>query len=859
MLSVSPRVLYGLFNYLQLYFAAFLFCGMFVDPEDVVWPLRLFCYFLPLRWALQSYMFSVYHGAPDYDGAQDCTPGELMDNPHGSPIICGQQAFFCSSPSDPTGAVCYGRTGDQILNSLSLQFTIFGDEGHYARNLGLIVAFGVLCRLLYAAQVVLLTKVAGSEEPRPPTGAPSPNGAPSLNGARPPAVAPSALAPDAAAAEAQEGAPAAAMGRAGAGADACAFAFSNIGYEITPKNALGAAKGPPKSVLAGTSATITEGEVLAIVGPSGAGKTVLLDTLNFAKGPGSPTGAISLNGRPLTRALHTRACIYVPREDILWPSLTPRQHMRFAFRLYQPALDAAAREAAIDDLLAATGMTSAQHTKAGGLLFQGLSGGQRRRLSLCIALAKQPRVLLLDEPTSGLDSAAAAAIVALLKSIAAKCSAAIVCTIHQPSAAVFAGFHQVLVLSEGRVAYCGTRDEMAPHFASIGKPLRTRDGDGALGAVAVEANPAEAVLDLVSKDISSKQAVADVLDAWAASPKAAPKPPPAELAATVLEPRAIGACGQTLVVLRRQFYLAFNDPLQYLARFVVCPFVCAFFGLVYVASREHSQKQVPFRLFYLWWILCIPPCLCIISIIGMTTEMRSVIFEIRNGMYRSLSYVLSTTVVQAPMMVALSFAINVVVFAVGGWPWDNFVTFVLQYAVNLFVFESLAQLLIVALPNPILGMLAFLMYWTTSIVFCGLVFRGGDVIWPFRLLYYVMPLQWLFNGLGYDLYTPSTYDGAAECVPGEEVTTDQGAATCAATGFYCTDASQSLGCYGRTGSQVLETLHFAYESLDSADDRVMDVLIMLGMALVLKLAFVLVLWRTVEQSDSPKQPARAIS
>ena len=647
------------------------------------------------------------------------------------------------------------------------------------------------------AQIVLLTKVVGSEEPRPPTDAPLATRTSAVV-----TVAPAAAA-DAAAAEAQEGAPAAAMGRAGAWAGGCAFAFSNIGYEITPKNALGAAKGAPKTVLAGTSATITEGEVLAIVGPSGAGKTVLLDTLNFAKGPGSPTGAISLNGQPLTRAMHTRACIYVPREDILWPSLTPRQHLRFAFELYQPSLDAGAREAAIDDLLAATGMTSAQHTKAGGLLFQGLSGGQRRRLSLSIALVKQPRVLLLDEPTSGLDSAAAAAIIALLKSIAAKCSAAIVCTIHQPSAAVFAGFDQVLVLSEGRVAYCGTRDDMAPHFASIGKSLRTRDGDGASGAVAVEANPAEAVLDPVSKDISSKEAVATVLDAWEASPKAAPKPPPAGMAAPVLEPRAIGACGQTLVVLRRQFFLAFNDPLQYLARFVVCPFVCAFFGLVYVASREHIQKQVPFRLFYLWWILCIPPCLCIISIIGMTSEMRSVIFEIRNGMYRSLSYVLSTAVVQVPMLLVLSFALNVLAFAVGGWPWDNFITFVLQYTCMLVVFESLAQLLVVAFPNPILGMLAFLMYWTTSgILFSGLTVRGDDVIWPFRLLYYVTPLRWLFNGLGYDLYTPSTYDGAFECVPGDNVTTDQGTATCAATGFYCTDASQSLGCYGRTGSQV---------------------------------------------------------
>ena len=64
----------------------------------------------------------------------------------------------------------------------------------------------------------------------------------------------------------------------------------------------------------------------------------------------------------------------------------------------------------------------------------------------------------------------------------------------------------------------------------------------------------------------------------------------------------------------------------------------------------------------------------------------------------------------------------------------------------------------------------------------------------------------------------------------------------------------SVSVYGRTGSQVVDTLHLTFESVDSADDRVMDVLIMLGMVIVLKLAFIFVLWRTVEQSDSPKQP-----
>ena len=152
-------------------------------------------------------------------------------------------------------------------------------------------------------------------------------------------------------------------------------------------------------------------------------------------------------------------------------------------------------------------------------------------------------------------------------------------------------------------------------------------------------------------------------------------------------------------------------------------------------------------------------------------------------------------------------------------------------------------------------------YWSSSFVFCGILVRGSDVIWPFRIFDYMcglppqpprtrhlahdlgrasiaarpptpllppsrlrlphtlrltpcssllcvsrsLPLRWLFNGLGYDLYTPLTYDGAFECVPGENVTTDQGIATCTTTGFYCTDASQSVNCFGRTGSQARHT------------------------------------------------------
>ena len=115
----------------------------------------------------------------------------------------------------------------------------------------------------------------------------------------------------------------------------------------------------------------------------------------------------------------------------------------------------------------------------------------------------------------------------------------------------------------------------------------------------------------------------------------------------------------------------------------------------------------------------------------------------------------------------------------GGWPWDNFITFTVTMTATLMVFDNLAQLLAVAFVNPVLGMLGFLGVWSSSIIFCGLVFRGEDVVWPFRLFYYLMPLKWTFGSAGYDVFMPSTFSGAETCVPGAAITYADGtASTC---------------------------------------------------------------------------------
>ena len=127
------------------------------------------------------------------------------------------------------------------------------------------------------------------------------------------------------------------------------------------------------------------------------------------------------------------------------------------------------------------------------------------------------------------------------------------------------------------------------------------------------------------------------------------------------------------------------------------------------------------------------------------------------------------------------------------------------------------------------------------ILFCGLVFRGDDLIDPLKPLNYILPLKWLFNAAGWDIFTPAVYAGAEECTLAANplcIQTDNGAKP----GYWCPNAT-GLNCFGRTGAQVLETLHYSYDTLKSEDQRAMDVGLILAFAVTLKLCYSVALVR----------------
>jgi ABC-type multidrug transport system ATPase subunit len=180
---------------------------------------------------------------------------------------------------------------------------------------------------------------------------------------------------------------------------------------------------------------------------------------------GKPKGSVKLNGVPMTDKIFKQHCYVVVQHDKHWPYLTCRETLRYAAELYD-VVDKQDLAAIVDEIVHKMGLDTCKDTRNARL-----SGGQMRRLSIGIALLKQPTLLFLDEPTSGLDSAAAENIMQEITRVAKEERLIILCTIHQPSTKVYNGFDEVMIMSKGRQAFTGDVKDATPYFDSIGYPL----------------------------------------------------------------------------------------------------------------------------------------------------------------------------------------------------------------------------------------------------------------------------------------------------------------------------------------------------------------------------------------------------
>ncbi|OWM81461.1 ABC transporter G family member 10 [Punica granatum] len=217
-------------------------------------------------------------------------------------------------------------------------------------------------------------------------------------------------------------------------------------------------KRAPKFILKDVNCEARPGEITAIAGPSGAGKTTLLEVLaaNKESNGGKVLGQVLVNGQPIDSRWIQRLSGYVSQEDALFGSLTVEETLMYSalFRLRVGRREAADR---VRELIKELGLDHVSSSRVGGTGWdRGISGGEKRRVSIGVELVHDPPVILIDEPTSGLDSASALHLVRLLKFMALHQGKTIVLTIHQPGFRILELIDRVVLLSDGLVLHNGS-------------------------------------------------------------------------------------------------------------------------------------------------------------------------------------------------------------------------------------------------------------------------------------------------------------------------------------------------------------------------------------------------------------------
>ncbi|CAI5488360.1 unnamed protein product [Closterium sp. Naga37s-1] len=226
-----------------------------------------------------------------------------------------------------------------------------------------------------------------------------------------------------------------------------------------------------KEILHGISGSVAPGEVLAMMGASGAGKTTFLNVLGGRFKQGNMAGTVTYNDMPYSKALK-RKLGFVTQEDIFFQHLTVRETLMYAAVLRLPKeLSWEEKVERADENITLLGLDKCRNTVIGGPFLRGISEGERKRVSIAHEILINPSMLLLDEPTSALDSSTALRIIQVIRNLA-KSGRTVITTIHQPSSRMFHAFDKLLLLSEGNVFFFGQAADAMGYFERLGfEPL----------------------------------------------------------------------------------------------------------------------------------------------------------------------------------------------------------------------------------------------------------------------------------------------------------------------------------------------------------------------------------------------------
>ncbi|TXG49647.1 hypothetical protein EZV62_025522 [Acer yangbiense] len=230
-----------------------------------------------------------------------------------------------------------------------------------------------------------------------------------------------------------------------------------------------------KTLLNDISGEARDGEILAVLGASGSGKSTLIDALANRIAKGSLKGSVKLNGEVLESRMLKVISAYVMQDDLLFPMLTVEETLMFAAEFRLPrTLSKSKKKMRVQALIDQLGLRNAAKTIIGDEGHRGVSGGERRRVSIGTDIIHDPILLFLDEPTSGLDSTSAFMVVKVLQRIA-QSGSLVIMSIHQPSYRILGLLDRMIFLSRGQTVYSGSPMSLPSFLAEFGHPIPEKE------------------------------------------------------------------------------------------------------------------------------------------------------------------------------------------------------------------------------------------------------------------------------------------------------------------------------------------------------------------------------------------------
>uniref|UniRef100_A0AAQ5Y9D2 ATP-binding cassette sub-family G member 8 n=1 Tax=Amphiprion ocellaris TaxID=80972 RepID=A0AAQ5Y9D2_AMPOC len=508
-------------------------------------------------------------------------------------------------------------------------------------------------------------------------------------------------------------------------------------------------KGNKQTAINNLSLRVHSGQMLAVIGSSGCGKTSLLDIITCRDEGGTmKSGQILINGKPNTPQLVKKSIAHVRQDDRLLPHLTVRETLSFVAKLRLPThFTQAQRDQRVDDVIAELRLRQCAHTRVGNDYVRGVSGGERRRVSIAVQLLWNPGILILDEPTSGLDSFTAHNLVITLSCLA-RGNRLVLLSVHQPRSDIFQLFDLVVLLSSGSAVYCGAARDMVPYFTALGYPCPRY------------CNPSDFYVDLISIDRRSPEREAECLDkARVLSEHFMEKvrdtddhmwKPAGTNAALTQESNALpGGVHQFTILIKRHMYNDFRDLVTLLVHGFEALLMSLLVGcLYYGAGEDRLTTQDTVALLYM--IGALTPFAVVLDVIAKCHTERAMLYhELEDGMYSVTSYFFAKVLGELPEHCVFTLVYGLPIYWLAGLneaPDRFLLNFLLVW---LMVYCSRAMALFVAASLPTLQTSAFM----GNAVFTVFYLTGGFVIslenmWLVASwLSHVSFMRWGFEGM----------------------------------------------------------------------------------------------------------------